>query len=275
MTATTITRNEQYNSFEIAFDGIPDNATRETLKANGYRWHGQRKIWYGYKDIADQLNGAQIESDSPKKQNSDTEKEQQRLINQYAEIYGRDNKKDVDYMRSSTAAVVLLEDGKMYAIEKPSIKKNFCFSRDCNGIPSADAENNADAMAEHARTNADYFLTENLHPLLSELKKFDTEAITDKDDYYLQRYKYKKPYIYGSKYGNGTEQIAYIQFFADWEEDEIKKATADGARLATIEEIKDIIAAYKVVIEQFKKRLASYLKKYGLEKLRIWTYYSD
>lgn len=51
-----ITRNEQFNSYEITFDGKPSEAVRDLLKANGYRWHKLRGIWYGYKDIADKLN---------------------------------------------------------------------------------------------------------------------------------------------------------------------------------------------------------------------------
>lgn len=56
----TIMQNKQFNSFEIIFDGKPDAATREKLKAAGYRWHGVRRLWYGYKDIAGILNSAEI-----------------------------------------------------------------------------------------------------------------------------------------------------------------------------------------------------------------------
>ena len=51
-----ITRNENFNSFEIVFDGKPSEQVRELLKSNGYRWHGRRGIWYGYKDIAAALS---------------------------------------------------------------------------------------------------------------------------------------------------------------------------------------------------------------------------
>ena len=39
----TITQNAQFNSLEIAFDGKPDQATREALKALRFRWHGMKK----------------------------------------------------------------------------------------------------------------------------------------------------------------------------------------------------------------------------------------
>lgn len=44
----TITRNEAFNSIEIIFDGKPSEAVRTALKALKYRWHGVKKLWYGY-----------------------------------------------------------------------------------------------------------------------------------------------------------------------------------------------------------------------------------
>ena len=51
----TIARNEKFNSYELTFDGKPSENVREVLKANGYRWHKVRGIWYGYTDISAQL----------------------------------------------------------------------------------------------------------------------------------------------------------------------------------------------------------------------------
>lgn len=44
----TITKNAQYNSIEINFTGKPSEAIRDALKALRFRWHGVRKVWYGY-----------------------------------------------------------------------------------------------------------------------------------------------------------------------------------------------------------------------------------
>ena len=45
----TITKNADFNSLEIAFDGKPSEAIRDVLKAMRFRWHGVKKVWYGYK----------------------------------------------------------------------------------------------------------------------------------------------------------------------------------------------------------------------------------
>lgn len=44
----TITTNPQYKSLEISFDGKPSEAVRDALKALRFRWHGQKKVWYGF-----------------------------------------------------------------------------------------------------------------------------------------------------------------------------------------------------------------------------------
>lgn len=52
MTAYTITPNTQYNSLEVTFDGKPEQAIRDALKALRFRWHSIKKVWYGYADEA-------------------------------------------------------------------------------------------------------------------------------------------------------------------------------------------------------------------------------
>lgn len=46
----TITKNTQFNSIEIMFDGKPSEAVREALKSLRFRWHSVKKVWYGYTD---------------------------------------------------------------------------------------------------------------------------------------------------------------------------------------------------------------------------------
>ena len=46
--------NKELNGIEIIFDGKPDAATLDALKANGYRWHRVKKLWYA-KNTAERL----------------------------------------------------------------------------------------------------------------------------------------------------------------------------------------------------------------------------
>ena len=57
----TITDNVEHGSLEISFDGKPAASVINALKANKFRWHGKKKIWYGYADrqiITDALHAA-------------------------------------------------------------------------------------------------------------------------------------------------------------------------------------------------------------------------
>ena len=45
-----MTKNAQFNSVEITFDGKPCEAIRDALKALRFRWHNVRRVWYGYAD---------------------------------------------------------------------------------------------------------------------------------------------------------------------------------------------------------------------------------
>lgn len=50
MESYTINKNHEFNSLEISFSGKPSEAIRDTLKALRFRWHGVKKVWYGYQD---------------------------------------------------------------------------------------------------------------------------------------------------------------------------------------------------------------------------------
>ena len=46
----TITNNNQFGSVEISFNEKPSEEIRAALKAQKFRWHSVKKIWYGYAD---------------------------------------------------------------------------------------------------------------------------------------------------------------------------------------------------------------------------------
>lgn len=59
----TITHNETFGSLEITFDGKPSETIRAALKALRFRWHGVKKLWYGYAD--EQTARAAIDAAEP------------------------------------------------------------------------------------------------------------------------------------------------------------------------------------------------------------------
>lgn len=50
----TMAINNQFNGIELTFAGKPAEEIREAMKAAGFRWHNQKKLWYA-KNTADRL----------------------------------------------------------------------------------------------------------------------------------------------------------------------------------------------------------------------------
>ena len=42
----TVTTNTEHNGIELVFGNKPTRATLDELKKHGFRWHGQKKLWY-------------------------------------------------------------------------------------------------------------------------------------------------------------------------------------------------------------------------------------
>ena len=272
--------NEQFKSTEILFDGKPSEAVREKLKANGYRWHKGKGVWYGYKtpeELAEILNGSDEQADDVKaeikaktdeqkaKEQADKE-EQNRLKKLYIEILGREawkgNLKMLEYFDKSISRVVELSDGSLIAIDKKSIETRFCFGYGQNGISDDEDEARADGMAHYARTQADYFISENLKNFSWEYEKLKAEP----DNMYL-----------GVKYYGSPEdsRIKSLQYFDWWRLENLNSETKSKLIKLSPDDVQKLIEAYEIERKNFEKRLNAYLKRYGTSKLNVWTYLSD
>ena len=77
-----LTKNADFGSLEITFDGKPAQAVRDALKALRFRWHGVRRVWYGYADEAttraalDGVNGSTVPAED---QNSEQAEQPDRV----------------------------------------------------------------------------------------------------------------------------------------------------------------------------------------------------
>ena len=50
----TLSINSQFNGIELTFEGKPAEAIREVMKAAGFRWHREKKLWYA-KNTAERM----------------------------------------------------------------------------------------------------------------------------------------------------------------------------------------------------------------------------
>lgn len=60
----TIKKNDQFGSFEVFFNGKPEETTRNALKALKFRWHKVKKCWYGFA-TEEQIKNAINEETAP------------------------------------------------------------------------------------------------------------------------------------------------------------------------------------------------------------------
>ena len=162
------------------------------------------------------------------------------------------------YYLDHTAEALKVDEKHFITFDKQDIEKSFCFGWSAMYGPTCEE---ATDMC-HNFSEAE-FKAENL-------KRFDREykhALEAVEDEQI---------TLGQNYTRGTseESGAEIMF--------IKKRGAkdyDGDITLSVEDSTKLREAYKQKVQdlrnEFEKRLDSYLKKYGLSKIRRWTYCAD
>ena len=170
--------------------------------------------------------------------------------------YWTENSVMVDYCLKECDLLVKLDNGKIVAIEKPSIQTNFCFGY---RLSKGDTEefDNANAMARHAESSQDYFIKENLTGLYEWVSTLSDSSI----DLYLINQYY-------SQTNDTLKKIANFKYRATPIDNPEYTPVTDSQREV-------LITAYKEEIKRFTKRLNTYLKRYGMSKVRTWSYWED
>ena len=112
----------------------------------------------------------------------------------------------------------------------------------------------ADKMAEYAKKSQEYFIKKNLEQVDKLIERANNAGY--------------KGYLWSS----GTENIYSVSFM-----DEYRRMTAfDGKGEELTEEDKTTyINALQACKARFEKRLQTYLKRYGMSKVRTWSYVID
>ncbi len=194
---------------------------------------------------------------------------QKELKNRYMDIIRTDVWADSEsmqkYAEKQFYVGVELDNGDLYVIDKPSIKKDFCFGYGMYGCDWDNDYDRAAKMMQHAQTNEDYFINENL----SEINRRITEL---QDDRY-EAYKYLN---YCSQ-PSGSKLKAYTlcHLCDNPEYNPGRWSNLKDLEKMTEDEINALVNGYEEAKTMFTKRLNTYLKRYGLSKLNVWTYLRD
>ena len=175
----------------------------------------------------------------------------EKLENELKKLFG-DDEWHIKYWMSETSAVVELENNEIHLIQKQKIQTSFCFGYGYCGISDEESENNAYKMANHAKTQESYFINQNL-------KFFDAriKELTENEEVYTCR-----------KYFDNEKVVEYIT------RDAYRFENMKVRKLSDTEKEK-LLEAYKTEKAKMEKRLNTYLKRYGLSKIKSWSYLSD
>lgn len=162
----------------------------------------------------------------------------------------------IDYCMKNCAYLVELDDGDLYEIEKPSIKKDFCFGYGYCGVSTEEDYESAADSAQNARQNVNYFMEKNLEPINRMIE----------DIYSYSGSIYKRTHYCQAQPNAKLKGLVWVEFGAE---------PLEGWKKLSDREKKAIIEGYEEVKKAFTKRLNTYLKRYGLTKVNSWTYLSD
>lgn len=192
-------------------------------------------------------------------QNQTLVKQDKELFERYIEEMRKEwsDERMIEHYRKTTSYVCQLSNGGLLAFEKQSIETSFCF-----GYSYTHDQNDykdANKMVEHAKTNEDYFIERNLEQFDWKLEKINKE---DADIYIFRKHSRSNANVYDF----------YVLDFYEVNANYYKHLNLQKAS----EEDKNIIInAIKAERAKFEKRLRTYLKKYGLSKVRSWTFWKD
>lgn len=267
----TITKNANFGSIEIHFDGKPAQTVREALKALKFRWHGVRRVWYGYADaqtVQEAIGKTAARAAQPADGTEQAQaakpgaeqNEQEQLKSEYLQILAgsvwKNSPDMIEYEKKNLARVIRLSDGRLFGIEKPRIKKDFCFGYGCQS--GFDNQKEAETAAEHAKS-AEYFKQENLR----DFNPFESDLARNCGTLYAaERYK-------------DTPEIVYIRHISISQLYRMSEQEKSGYRELSGADIAAIRAGYETEKTTFEKRLDAYLKRYGTSKLHSWAYWAD
>lgn len=174
-----------------------------------------------------------------------------------------------NFAKKKCAYVVQFSNGDIADIEKPSIKKDFCFGADSYGTCTNEEMKDAENMAALARKSEQYFKEQNLKNIDSNIE--DLEKCLSGYEYECYTYTHYMGQPDNSKLKAFTVvRTGYNPEFAPmrWINcKDIKKLGAD--------DIQKIIDGFKEVRKAFEKRINTYLKRYGTTKVNSWSYICD
>ena len=187
-------------------------------------------------------------------------------------LWGADNGM-IKYCLEEVQEIVGLENGMYFTLEKQPIEKDFCFGYSTS-FYSDEEEKTAWRMAEKARKDESYFIRKNLEHFTKLLESLDYSmnmAVLSR------HYDTKKPELFNLRDLSFRRIVEILNDFNGQANlEEIKGTELPGKYYIMTDADKEIArATIKRAMESHEKKVRAYLKRYGLSKVRSWTYWRD
>lgn len=259
-----ILENREFNGLEVYFQEKPAQNVIDGLKNRHFRWHNFKKCWYS-KDTPENREFLQSIGDGEKIESLQDAKNT--LKNCVAEYVQRKNAQWPGYYKENElAGACELKNGFILGRRKEGIKTRFCFHDE-----GPDYDFYKELKSEEEKMHR-YFMQENLSDF----------------DFYLDLLRKAKnkestfPKYVGAYLENETKTaVLTFRNYSDLTgEFEIEKGLEKHEREPNFytldaEELETVLQMVEKTKADFEKRLNTWWKKYGAEKLHTWTYWAD
>lgn len=185
------------------------------------------------------------------------------------EEYQQELAKEIKYYKSDIGNVVELENGQVLVIEKPRLETHFCFGySDFGQGMTYDEANKCERCF-----NEDDFVNENIRRsgLQTRIKELN-EMDSTQQVWAFQNNVTTNRFVSYQILHVTTEGIFYNYYF------NYPKKFEDCPEYTVRLTNKDIEALKKALqdtLDEFNKRVHTYLKRFGLKKVHKWTYWVD
>lgn len=174
-----------------------------------------------------------------------------------------------NFAKKKCAYVVQFSNGDIADIEKPSIKKDFCFGAGSYGTCTNEEMKDAEDMAALARKSEQYFKEQNLKKIDSDIE--DLEKCLSGYEYECYTY----THYMGQPDDSKLKAFTVVKTGYNPEFTPMRWINCKDIKKLGADDIQKIIDGFKEVRKAFEKRINTYLKRYGTTKVNSWSYICD
>lgn len=180
----------------------------------------------------------------------------------------RNDERMQEFARKESEYIVELSNGNIIRLSKPRIQKDFCYGMGMYATYTDEDFEAAEGLAQKARTDIDFFIENNMKQITEKIESLEEAKRGEKECYTFINYS-------GQPANSDlmTYKVCGIGYNPEFSPAHWQHLTA--VRKLSVDDIQSIIDGLQEVANKFLKRLNTYLKKYGLDKLNVWTYCRD